>query len=207
MKNIICIEGVVGAGKTTLGRLLADELSITFFEEPYIGNPFLNKFYDNKKRYSFLSQMYFLNERVNILNNTTALKKCIIDRSIYGDFLFAKMHLKNGYMTKDEFKLYENFWNKLISTRKKPVIIIYLETSVENAMKKIKNRGRDFELLVKKEYWTDLNSEYRDFFDSYNDCNILKINIDDMDIKNNLKDRVMFFRIVKEKMLELGINL
>ncbi|WP_442879801.1 deoxynucleoside kinase, partial [Cetobacterium sp.] len=58
MKNVICIEGVVGAGKTTLGELLAKELDIEFFQEPYIDNPFLDKFYSNKERYSLLSQMY-----------------------------------------------------------------------------------------------------------------------------------------------------
>ncbi len=205
MKNIICIEGVVGAGKTTLGELLAKELSIEFFQEPYIDNPFLDKFYSNKERYSLLSQMYFLNKRIEIIEEASKLNGCIMDRSIYGDYLFAKMHLKNKFMTEDEFSLYHSFWEKLISVRTNPILIIYLETSVENAMRKIKERGREFELGVEKEYWSSLNEEYSSFFDNYRDSIILKINIDNMDIRDNKEDRKEFFNLVKSKLKQLGL--
>ena len=205
MKNIICIEGVVGAGKTTLGELLAKELSIEFFQEPYIDNPFLDKFYSNKERYSLLSQMYFLNKRIEIIEEASKLNGCIMDRSIYGDYLFAKMHLKNKFMTEDEFSLYHSFWEKLISVRTNPILIIYLETSVENAMRKIKERGREFELGVEKEYWNSLNEEYSSFFYNYTDSIILKINIDNMDIRDNEEDRKEFFNLVKSKLKQLGL--
>lgn len=205
MKNIICIEGVVGAGKTTLGELLAKELSVEFFQEPYIDNPFLDKFYSNKERYSLPSQMYFLNKRIEIIEEASKLNGCIMDRSIYGDYLFAKMHLKNKFMTEDEFSLYHSFWEKLISVRTKPILIIYLETSVENAMRKIKERGREFELGVEKEYWSSLNEEYSSFFDNYRDSIILKINIDNMDIRDNEEDRKEFFNLVKSKLKQLGL--
>ena len=205
MKNVICIEGVVGAGKTTLGELLAQELSIEFFQEPYINNPFLDKFYYNKERYSLLSQMYFLNKRIDIIEEASKFNGCIMDRSIYGDFLFAKMHLKNGFMSQDEFNLYEPFWKKLISARENPLLIVYLETTVDNAIKKIKERGRDFEMGVEKEYWNSLNEEYSNFFDSYSDSIVLKINIDNMDIRDNEKDRKLFFDMVKTKLRELSL--
>lgn len=205
MKNIICIEGVVGAGKTTLGELLAKELSVEFFQEPYIDNPFLDKFYSNKERYSLPSQMYFLNKRIEIIEEASKLNGCIMDRSIYGDYLFAKMHLKNKFMTEDEFSLYHSFWEKLISVRTNPILIIYLETSVENAMRKIKERGREFELGVEKEYWSSLNEEYSSFFDNYRDSIILKINIDNMDIRDNEEDRKEFFNLVKSKLKQLGL--
>ncbi|MGL4997926.1 MAG: deoxynucleoside kinase [Cetobacterium sp.] len=200
MKNVICIEGVVGAGKTTLGDILAKELSIQFFEEPYVNNPFLDKFYSNKERYSFLSQMYFLNKRMDIIDEASKMNDCVMDRSIFGDLLFAKMHLKNGFMTQDEFCLYESFWKKLISTREKPLLIIYLETNVDNAIKKIEERGRDFEIGVEREYWNSLNDEYSNFFNTYSDSVILKINIDNMDIRDNAEDRKLFFEIIKSKL-------
>ncbi|MGL5355420.1 MAG: deoxynucleoside kinase [Cetobacterium sp.] len=200
MKNVICIEGVVGAGKTTLGELLAKELSIEFFQEPYIDNPFLDKFYLNKERYSLLSQMYFLNKRVDIIEEASKFNGCIMDRSIFGDFLFAKMHLKNGFMSKDEFSLYESFWKKLISARENPLLIIYLETNVDNAIKKIEERGRDFEMGVERGYWDSLNDEYSNFFSTYSDSVVLKINIDNMDIRDNENDRALFFEKVKSKL-------
>ncbi|MGL5054052.1 MAG: deoxynucleoside kinase [Cetobacterium sp.] len=200
MKNVICIEGVVGAGKTTLGEILAKELSIQFFEEPYVDNPFLDKFYSNKERYSLLSQMYFLNKRMDIIEEASKLNDCVMDRSIFGDLLFAKMHLKNGFMTQDEFSLYESFWRKLISTREKPLLIIYLEINVDNAIKKIEERGRDFEIGVEREYWNSLNDEYSNFFNTYSDSVVLKINIDNMDIRDNAEDRKLFFEIIKSKL-------
>ncbi|MGL6023437.1 MAG: deoxynucleoside kinase, partial [Cetobacterium sp.] len=203
MKNVICIEGVVGAGKTTLGELLAKELSIEFFQEPYIDNPFLDKFYLNKERYSLLSQMYFLNKRVDIIEEASKFNGCIMDRSIFGDFLFAKMHLKNGFMSKDEFSLYESFWKKLISARENPLLIIYLETNVDNAIKKIEERGRDFEMGVERGYWDSLNDEYSNFFSTYSDSVVLKINIDNMDIRDNENDRALFFEKVKSKLKEI----
>ncbi|MGL6065457.1 MAG: deoxynucleoside kinase [Cetobacterium sp.] len=203
MKNVICIEGVVGAGKTTLGELLAKELSIEFFQEPYIDNPFLDKFYLNKERYSLLSQMYFLNKRVDIIEEASKFNGCIMDRSIFGDFLFAKMHLKNGFMSKDEFSLYESFWKKLISARENPLLIIYLETNVDNAIKKIEERGRDFEMGVERGYWDSLNDEYSNFFSAYSNSVVLKINIDNMDIRDNENDRALFFEKVKSKLKEI----
>nr|WP_307775123.1 deoxynucleoside kinase [uncultured Cetobacterium sp.] len=205
MKNVICIEGVVGAGKTTLGELLSKELSIDFFQEPYFDNPFLDKFYSNKERYSLLSQMYFLNKRIDIIEEAAKLDGCIMDRSIYGDFLFAKMHLKNGFMSKSEFELYESFWKKMMSARTEPDLIIYLEISTENAIKKIKSRGRNFELGVEKEYWKSLNEEYSNFFDNYKDSVVLKINIDNLDVRDNEEDKKVFFNLIKNKMKELGI--
>lgn len=203
MENVICIEGVVGAGKTTLGELLAKELKIEFFQEPYVNNPFLDKFYSNKERYSLLSQLYFLNKRMDTIEEASRKVSCVMDRSIYGDFLFAKMHLKNGYMTKEEFELYEAFWKKLIASRKQPKLIIYLDISVDNAIKKIKERGREFELSVEREYWEKLNKEYSEYFNSYDDSEILRIDINELDIRDNKEDRENFFRKVKEKLADI----
>ncbi|MGL4425801.1 MAG: deoxynucleoside kinase, partial [Cetobacterium sp.] len=120
------------------------------------------------------------------------------------DFLFAKMHLKNGFMTQDEFLLYEAFWKKLISARENPLLIIYLETNVENAIKKINERGRDFEMGVEREYWNSLNLEYSNFFKTHCNSVLLKINIDNMDIRDNEKDRTLFFEMVKSKLKEIS---
>lgn len=206
MKNVICIEGVVGAGKTTLGEILAKELSIDFFQEPYVDNPFLDKFYSNKERYSLLSQMYFLNKRMDVIEEASRLKSCVMDRSIYGDFLFAKMHLKNGFMTQEEFALYKAFWEKMIAYREAPKLIIYLDINVENAIKKINERGREYELNVEREYWDSLNEEYTEFFNSYNSSPIIRIDINNLDIRDNEADRKKFFEVVKEKLKEINFK-
>lgn len=203
MRNTICIEGVVGAGKTTLGELLAKEFEIEFYQEPFFNNPFLEKFYSDKKRYSLLSQLYFLDKRMDVIEESSK-NRCVVDRSIYGDFLFAKMHAQNGFMSEDEFELYKNFWNKLINSRTTPKLIIFLDISVDNALKKIRERGRDYELNVEREYWEKLNETYSEFFNNYSYSPILKIDINDMDIRDNEEDRKRFFELVRKKLDEIN---
>ncbi|MEG3012881.1 MAG: deoxynucleoside kinase, partial [Cetobacterium sp.] len=76
---------------------------------------------------------------------------------------------------------------------------------VDNAIKKIVERGRDFELGVERGYWNSLNEEYCDFFNNYTDTVVLKINIDNMDIRDNPEDRKLFFDTVKSKLKELNL--
>ncbi|HAS79899.1 MAG TPA: deoxyguanosine kinase, partial [Fusobacteriaceae bacterium] len=107
MNGIICIDGVVGAGKSTLGDILAKELGISLFEEPVLNNPILDKFYYDKKRYSFPLQIFFLNKRFKMIKEANLLNGCVMDRSIYGDVIFARMLMEDGDMTPEEFELYE----------------------------------------------------------------------------------------------------
>lgn len=203
MKGIICIEGVVGAGKTTIGEILAKELGMKFFQEPYIKNPFLDRFYREKERYSFLSQMYFLSKRLDIMEEVRKKSGCIIDRGMSGDYLFAKMHFKSKYMSSDEFNLYNKFWNRVEELIEKPILTIYLEIGVAKAVERIKERGRDFELNVDIDYWKTLNEEYSKFLKKQNKKSVLRININDMDIKENKSDRDKFINLVKGRLKEI----
>lgn len=202
MKGTICIDGVVGAGKSTLGEILADELNIEFFKEPVLENPLLDKFYYDKKRYSFPLQVFFLNKRFKMIKEADDLNGCVMDRSIYGDVIFAKMLMEDGDMTPEEFELYEELLHNMLEHVKRPRLMIYLENSVDRAIEKIKMRGRDYEQIVPKKYWESLNENYRGYFDNYDISEILVINVDDRDIKNNPEDRKYFIDLVKAKLEE-----
>ena len=78
--------------------------------------------------------------------------------------------------------------------------MIYLETSVDNAIKKIKKRGRDYEQIVPREYWENLDKNYREYFESYNLSDLLKINVDEIDFVENEKDREYIFNLIDEKL-------
>jgi Deoxynucleoside kinase len=84
MDSILCIDGVVGAGKTTLGEMLAQEMGLEFFKEPVDNNPLLEKFYHDQGRYSFPMQVYFLNKRFKMIKQADKMAGCVMDRSIYG---------------------------------------------------------------------------------------------------------------------------
>lgn len=203
MENIICIDGVVGVGKSTLGELLAEELNMKIFREPVVNNPLLDKFYYDRKRYAFSTQVFFLNKRFEMIKEASTLEKCIMDRSIYGDVIFARMLMEDGDMSEEEFSLYEDLLKQMLESIHKPLLMIYLETSVDNAIEKIKQRGRDYEQIVDREYWESLNRNYKDYFSSYDLSDILVVNVDNLDIRDNPEDRKYFFDLVKNKLAEI----
>lgn len=203
MNGIICIDGVVGAGKSTLGDILAKDLGITLFEEPVLNNPILDKFYYDKKRYSFSLQIFFLNKRFKMIKEANLLNGCVMDRSIYGDVIFARMLMEDGDMTKEEFELYEELLHNMLEHLTPPKLMIYLESSVEGAITKISRRGRDYEKIVPRSYWESLNANYESYFSSYNLSHILRINVDDKDIKENPEDQKWFLETVKAKLNEI----
>ncbi len=200
MNGIICIDGVVGVGKSTLGKLIAEKYGMIFFEEPVVNNPILDKFYYNKKRYSFPLQVFFLNKRFKVMKEAAEINKCVMDRSIYGDVIFSKMLMEDGDMTKEEFELYEELLGNMLEHIEKPKLMIYLETSVDSAMEKIKKRGREYELIVPREYWESLNHNYRGYFESYNISEILKVNVDNLDFVENKEDEEYILKLIDEKL-------
>lgn len=200
---MIVIDGVVGVGKSTLMNILAEELNMVKFEEPVIENPILPKFYENRKRYAFPSQVFFLNSRFAHLKEAGKIEDCILDRSIYGDAIFAKMLCKSGDMTSEEFAIYEELLENMIDHIKEPKLMIYLEVSVDEAMRRIRKRGRDFEQKVEREYWESLNQEYKSYFDNYNLSPILKINVDNIDFENNKEDKEKVLSLIKNRLNDL----
>ena len=203
MEGIICVDGVVGVGKSTLGKLIAEKYSMDFFEEPVVNNPILDKFYYDRKRYSFPLQIFFLNKRFKAMKEAAKLNKCVMDRSIYGDVIFSRMLMEDGDMTHEEFELYEELLYNMLCHIKKPKLMIYLETSVDSAIDKIKKRGRDYELVVPREYWESLNANYRAYFESYDISDILKINVDNLDFVSNTEDEEYILKLVDDKIKEI----
>lgn len=200
MNNIICMDGVVGVGKSTLGEILSEALGVEFFREPVLNNPLLDKFYYDKKKYSFPLQIFFLNKRFEMIKKAEKLNGCVMDRSIYGDIIFAKMLMEEGNMSKEEYDVYEELLYNMLEHIKKPRLMIYLETTVDNAIEKIKRRGRDYEQIVDREYWENLNKNYREYFKHFNLAETLVVNVDNLDIKDNPEHRKWFIKTVKEKL-------
>ncbi|WP_231501467.1 deoxynucleoside kinase [Oceanivirga salmonicida] len=203
MKGTICVDGVVGVGKSSLAELIAKRYGIKVYEEPVVDNPILDKFYYDKKRWSFPLQIFFLNKRYKMIKEAASLETCVMDRSIYGDVIFSKMLYEDGDMSKEEFELYEELLYNMLENVQKPALMIYLETSVDNAVERIKKRGRDYEQIVPTDYWISLDKNYREYFDNYNLSEFLRINVDGLDFVNNEKDKEYIFDIIDKK---LGIK-
>ncbi|NLC66712.1 MAG: deoxynucleoside kinase [Clostridium sp.] len=202
--NTIVIDGVVGVGKTTLMNLLHDELGYEYFIEPVVDNPILDKFYHDRKRYSFPLQIFFLNRRFKMLKEASEVKELtLMDRSIYGDLIFAKLLNANNEMDDDEFNLYMELLANMLDHVEAPKLMIYLEIDTDSAIKRINDRGRDYEQIVEREYWDNLNKEYQSYFKEYNLSPLLTIDASKYDLANNEDDRQYIVNLVKSKLKPL----
>lgn len=197
----IVIDAVVGAGKTSYMEMLSEEMKIPCFQEPVQENPLLDKFYYDRKRYSFPLQIYFLNRRFEMLKQASESgEPSLMDRSIYGDMIFAKMLYEEGDMEKDEFILYRDLLTNMLDHVEAPKLMIYLKIDTDSAIERIKKRGRDYEQIVERDYWENLNKEYEDYFSNYNLSPLLVIEAAKYDIVGNLKDREKVLQIIRQAM-------
>ncbi|MEK4876397.1 deoxynucleoside kinase [Bacillus sp. FSL W8-0102] len=196
---MIVIDGVVGVGKSTLMEILEKNGYIAF-KEPVTKNPILDKFYYDRERYSFPLQIYFLNERFKQIKKASQYPNSVLDRSIYGDVIFAKMLRDNGEMSEVEFQIYLDLFGNMMEHLKAPKLLVYLEISTDEAIKRIKKRGREYEQVVEREYWERLNQNYRDYFEQYSFSPVLKINVDQIDFENNLEDREYVLNLIEKSL-------
>lgn len=205
-KISVVIDGTVGAGKSTLMNVLKD-LGFEAFPEPVVDNPMLDKFYHDKEKYSFPLQIEFLNKRFAHLKASKAFEKVTLDRSIYNDIVFAQMLRDSGDLPNEFYEIYEELLENMLEHCEPPTLMIYLQISVDEAIRRIQKRGRDFEQIVERAYWEDLNSRYSAFFKDYNRSPLLVVDVSDLDFENNLEDRKFVIERINEKFQELGYDL
>lgn len=182
--NFVAIEGVIGAGKTTLAELLSDRNSARLVLEQFEENPFLPKFYENRKRYAFQTQLAFLASRFKQQQNMTSpdlFDECIISDYIFEkDRIFARLNLDE-----DELALYDNIYGIMTGISARPDLVIYLQSSVERLLKNIASRGRDYEKHITPEYLQELSDAYNQFFYHYSKSPLIIINATKIDFVNN----------------------
>lgn len=196
---MVVIEGVVGVGKSSLMNILATQ-GYEAFEEPVVDNPVLDKFYHDRTRYSFPLQVFFLNKRFEHIKQAKDVSRAVMDRSIYGDAIFARMLNLSQEMSDEEFQIYTELLTNMLEHVHKPKLMVYLEISVDEAMRRIQKRGRDYEQIVEREYWEKLNTEYTHYFNEYKLSPILKINVDNLDFENNPEDREYVLKLINDKL-------
>ena len=183
----IAIEGVIGAGKSSLARKLADKLSANLIMEEFEENPFLEKFYDDRKRYAFQTQMFFLINRYKQqqqLNQQELFSKFMVSDYIFQkDKIFAYLNL-----TGEELKLYETIFPLLERDIPQPDLVIFLQSSLDRLGENIKTRGRKFERNLTRAYLSELSEAYNNFFFKYNNSPILIVNTSEIDFVNREED-------------------
>ena len=199
-KYSIAIAGNMGVGKSTLTRLVADNLEWTPFYEAVDDNPYLADFYRDMPQWSFHSQIFFLSRRLRLLRSMLNHPGTVIqDRTIYEDAeIFARNLYQRGNMSKRDYHVYRGLFEEFIQFLPAPDLMLYLKASVPTLIERIHRRGRDFEQEVSPLYLQQLNELYNAWIDDFTLCPILIVPADDLDF-------VRFdnhFITIKERIIE-----
>jgi len=189
----IAVEGVIGAGKTALAKKLKTRLEAKLILEQFEANPFLEKFYNDRKRFAFQAQMFFLVNRFKQqeeLNQEDLFSNFIICDYIFDkDKIFAYLNLST-----EELKLYESVFPLLSRNLRKPDLVVYLQSNVDRLMFNIKKRSRSIERNLTRNYIEELSEAYNHFFFRYNSTPLLIVNSSEIDFVNNENDFDELFR-------------
>ncbi len=183
----IAIEGVIGAGKTSLAKLLSSRLSAKLVLEKFEENPFLSKFYDDPDRFAFQTQIFFLLSRYK--QQQDFLQADLFHRFLLTDYIFEKDKIF-AYLNlaDDELKLYETVLGSIEHNVPSPDLVVYIQCSVERLLSNIRKRGRDIERNMPEEYIRDLNEAYNYFFFRYKAAPLLIVNANQIDFVNDKND-------------------
>ncbi|HBJ1652436.1 deoxynucleoside kinase [Clostridium botulinum] len=213
---LITVGAMIGAGKSSLAKIIGEHFGTDVFYESVDDNPILPLFYTasddeiQQKRYPFLLQLWFLNTRFKSIKKALVNDNNVLDRSIYEDWYFAKVNRDLGRISDLEFNIYEELLNNMLEElddlpKKAPDLMIYLSGRFETILDRIRKRGRGYELdesLVS--YYKTLWEGYDAWVNEhYNASEVLIINIDKYDYVNNENHKEEVIKLIEDKLKEV----
>jgi deoxyadenosine/deoxycytidine kinase len=185
--NYVVIEGVIGVGKTSLVKLLAERMNARMVLEEVEENPFLEDFYRDPIHYAFQVQLFFLlsryRQQMEFPQQDLFQQKTVSDYLFDKDKIFAYINLNEK-----ELSLYERLWSLLQRDIPKPDLVIYLQANTQTLMHRIRERNRPYERNISAEYIQRLNEAYSYFFFHYTDSPLLVVNTVKIDFVHNSDD-------------------
>ena len=197
LPKFIAVEGPIGAGKTTLTKLLADSLNYEMFLEKASENPFLPDFYINPSQAALATQLFFLFQRVKQIQELKQgdifLSNRVSDYLLDKDKLFAKATLSS-----EELKLYEQIYQYLAIDLPTPDLVIYLQADTKTLYERVMHRGIEMEKTISFDYLELLNETYKEFFFDYERSPVLIVNSDYLDLQTNQSD----YNLLLKKLLD-----
>jgi deoxyadenosine/deoxycytidine kinase len=180
----IAVEGVIGAGKTTLVNMMGETLGGKVVLEKFEENPFLKDFYRDPERYAFQTQIFFLLTRYK--QQRELFQADLFHRFLITDYIFEKDKIFAYLNLQDEeLKLYETLVGSIEHNIPIPDLVVYLQSSVPRLMQNIRHRARPYEAAMQESYIKDLNEAYNYFFFRYKSTPLLIVNAADIDFVNN----------------------
>ena len=208
LKHIV-ISGNIGVGKTTLAQKISNKYNWKILLEEVDNNPYLEDFYKSMKSWSFHLQIFFLNSRFKQIKKISNSNGIIIqDRSIYEDYeVFTKNLYDSKILLKREFENYKRLYKTILDYVKEPDLLIYIRNNnINNIVKNIKKRDRDFEKEIDTDYLKNLNVYYENWIKKYSNKNLLIIDVTNKDFIKNSIELKNIYKIIENKINELSEN-
>ncbi|NJL74518.1 MAG: deoxynucleoside kinase [Saprospiraceae bacterium] len=176
--SYIAIEGNIGAGKTTLCQMMAEQYACKLILEQFTDNPFLPFFYQNPERYAFPVELFFMTERHKQLQQNLP-QQSLFETLTVSDYFFVKTLLfAQNNLSNEEFRLFQRLFNILNATFTHPDLLVYLHRSVDDLLFNIKQRGRAFEQQISKSYLEQIQGVYFSYLKSITDIPVLILYMD-----------------------------
>jgi deoxyadenosine/deoxycytidine kinase len=193
----IVIEGPIGVGKTSLAKLLSEELNARLVLEKIEDNPFLKEFYRNPKQFAFQTQVFFLLSRYRQLEALAQMD--IFSKSTISDYFFPKDRIFASItLEESELTLYEQIYNLLNPRIPVPDLVVYLQAGTPMLLQRIRHRGRDYETGIAADYLERLNQAYNQFFFHYSDSPLLVVQTGEIDFVKSREDRKDLLRQIRQ---------
>ncbi len=192
--RFLAIDGVIGAGKTSLARILAEALGANLVLEQFDENPFLSSFYRNPEAYAFQTQLFFLLSRIRQFQDAF-VQNDLFRHTVVSDYTFEKdriFALQN--LSESEFAMYDTVSKSLSGGLPTPNLVVYLQADVPTLLDRIEHRGRSMEKNIDADYLRELLERYDHHFWHYTKAPVLIINTNKIDFVHN------------ERHLELVLN-
>ena len=182
----VAIEGAIGVGKTTLARMLREQMDTGLLLEVFEENPFLSKFYESRARYAFQTQMFFLLSRYRQQQQVAEL---LAEGAVFADYIFAKDRLfARINLAGDEWDVYEQIHGALAEQVILPNLVVYLQADTDVLMARIAQRDRPYERDMDRDYIESLRRAYEQFFASYRDTAVIYVDTNELNIVTRPQD-------------------
>jgi deoxyadenosine/deoxycytidine kinase len=192
----IAIEGPIGVGKSSLAKILAQKFGSRLVKEEVANNPFLERFYEDPRKYAFQTQLFFLLSRYR--QQKEAAQGNLFEAGVVCDYILAKdkiFALIN--LEDDEVSLYESIYKLLVSTLPKPDMVIYLQARPEVLLSRVRKRGIAYERNISLDYLRTVSDAYNEYFFHYNESPLLVVNTSEIDFVESPRDLEHLVREVK----------
>ena len=204
-RKYVAIAGNIGAGKSSLTRLLSDYFKWQAFFERVDDNPYLDDFYQDMKRSSFNLEVFFLSSRFEHQRYIESLPHSVVqDRSIYEDAeIFARNLYEMNLMPTRDYENYRSLYAIMTSYLRPPDLLVYLRASVPTLVDHIQSRGRAFESNIRIDYLDRLSKHYEDWIDRYDHGPKMVIDVDELDFVHKEDDRREIIQRIESRLFGL----